>query len=70
LLKKQAAFTWLPDHDKAFIKTRRLLSQVPALAYYALPRQLSTPTPPASRYVDSGSLTAAAGLRFIVPAES
>ena len=80
LLKKQAAFTWLLDHDKAFIKARRLLSQVPALAYYA-------PTRPTALYTDASRLCGLgfvlkqqqkngewkmvqAGSRFIVPAES
>ena len=54
LLKKQAAFVWLADHDKAFVAARRLLSQVPALAYYDHPdRQHCSPTPPASAVLDS-----------------
>ena len=56
LLKKQAAFTWLPDHDKAFIKARRLLSQVPALAYY-------DPTRPTALHTDASRLR---GLGFIL----
>jgi hypothetical protein len=80
LLKKQAAFTWLPDHDDAFNKARRLLSQVPALAYY-------DPTRPTALQIDASRLRGLgfilkqqqrngewkmvqAGSRLIVPAES
>lgn len=56
LLKKQTAFTWLPDHDKAFNKARCLLSQVPALAYY-------DPTRPTALHTDASRLR---GLGFIL----
>ena len=80
LLKKQVAFTWLPDHDKAFIKARRLLSQVPALAYYD-PKRPTALFTDASRLCGLGFVLkqqqqsgewkmVQAGSRLIVPAES
>ena len=80
LLKKQAAFTWLPDHDKAFKLARHLLSQVPALAYYDSSRPTALHTD-ASRLRGLGFVLkqqqkngewrmVQAGSRLIVPAES
>lgn len=80
LLKKQAAFVWLDDHDKAFVAARRLLSNVPALAYY-------DPSRPTELFSDASRLRGLgfilkqqqsdgqwrmvqAGSRFIAPAES
>ena len=80
LLKKQAAFVWLEDHDKAFVAPRRLLSDVPALAYYdpSRPTELFSN---ASRLRGLGFILkqqqsdgqwrmVQAGSRFITPAES
>ena len=56
LLKKQPALVWLADHDKAFVSARRLLSQVPALAYY-------NPSRPTTLFTDASHLR---GLGFIL----
>ena len=80
LLKKQAAFVWLADHDKAFVTARRLLSQVPALAYYD-PTRSTTLFSDASRLRGLGFILkqqqtdgqwrmVQSGSRFIDPTES
>ena len=56
LLKKQEAFVWLPEHDKAFVAARRLLSCVPASAYYDATR-------PTTLFTDASRLR---GLGFIL----
>ena len=80
LLKKQAAFVWLADHDKAFVTARRLLSQVPALAYYdpSRPTALFSDASrlrghgfiPKQQQTDGQWRMVQAGSRFIDPTES